>query len=173
MSRQETTLRHQHRGDPAAFLAWAARATRGEFSVYHTGNLAADRITTPEVEELACLALLLQDTKWLNLMQCRQSVAYPMDYIGVRTGKGKLPRSIAARAITATDYRVLSGVHEYSLSPNAMSMQRAIRGMLPTCSEDAAHDLFRRFRVAGWIEPRECNRNGGWTISAAGLMMLR
>lgn len=177
MSSPETILRHDHRGDPAGFLRWAARATRGEYSIYHTGNLAADRINHAAVEEIANLALLLDELRWVNAMQCRQSIAHPMDYIAVRTGEGNLPRSIASRAISATDYRILSGVQAYSLAPNSMSMPRAIRGMMPigsrTSDGDAAQAIFKRFRGAGWIEPREGNRNGGWTISTAGLMMLR
>lgn len=173
MSRRETKLRHEHHGDTAGFLAWVNRATRGEFSVYHTGNLSADRLTDPVVDELACLVLLLHDTGWVNAIQCRQSVAYDMDYLAVRTGSGVLPRSIATRAITATDYRVLSGLMTYSQAPNAMSMQRAIRGILPTCSEGAAQALFKRLKDDGLVEPREGNRNNGWQISATGMMMLR
>ena len=180
MSSPDTILRRDHRANRAGFLPWAVRATRGEFSIYHSGNLSAARLADPELDSLATLVLLLPDLGWVNAIQCRQSVAYPMDYIAVRTGEGRFPRALATGVISPTDYRVLLQLQDYSAAPVGMSMHRAIRGMLATSSEDAARLVFDRFRTAGWIEQRNARRsdeiqNGPprWQVSPKGAMMLR
>lgn len=172
MSSPETTLRYETR-DPTAFLAWAARATRGQFSVYHTGNLAAARLADPKVEELASLALLLHEMRWINAIQARKHIADDIDYIAVRTGTGRLPMQLARGLITATDYRILSGLTEQTA---ALSIARAIRGMLPIgarATDDAAKGIIARFAHEGWIEKRTEHDAHGWQVSPAGRMMLR
>lgn len=125
-----------------SLAAWAATAGPGVWCAYHIGNLAEDRLHSPELARLADVVKILAGTGFLVTSQNR--VVLPTirgwQYVATRTGTGYAPRKLMAGEIEPIHYRALETVLR------RMSRQSAVRAIRTELggTDDMAQDIFRR-----------------------------
>lgn len=170
---KEIRLKHQIT-EYKPFLNWAIRSTRGEFCIYHRGNLAADRLTIAPLSALADLVMILHERGYVIASQWRQSPGHPVDYVATRTGEGSIPRGIVRGDLTPNEYRVLKGLSARAddTGPLRTSLVRSIKQILHTPNEHAAHVMAERVTERGFVDPGTGKRNDGWRMAPAGMEAL-
>ena len=84
---QRTPLRSTV-ADTKGFCAWALGARPGDWVVYHIGNLAIDRLKSPDLSEVADIVQVLSDKSYVAGMQYRLSLPAiaGWQYVATRTG---------------------------------------------------------------------------------------
>lgn len=150
---------------------WLKTAGEGDWCVYHSGNLAYDRVRDSDVNDLSDMVLLLTETDYLRTTQRRQYlfITDVWVYVAHRTGRGHAPRAILNGTITASDFRALRAVRDRDAD---ISATRAIRDALSatmSSSDVIATQMFERLKERKFISEA---KGKGWGISQAGLRIM-
>lgn len=160
-------------GTVAALAGWAKIAPKGAVCVYHTGALARDRYTDPDINALADTALLLNETRFLRLQQRRLTLDVPdgdlWAYWAVRSATGYAPSAIIALRLTSFEWRALKALRDRD---SDISATRAVRDALAyatASSFDMARSMIEDLKERQLVEPAP---GKGWQLSRMGLEAL-
>jgi hypothetical protein len=161
--------RHEAK-DLDGFLAWARSAQRGDYCIYHRGDLGYDRASCMDTRQLAATVRILAEHDFVILSQGR-TFDFQRDYIATRTGHGTPPKAVLAQQITAIQFEALRGVLEYTRDNlERRSAMRAVRDAISAANQNVAAAVFDDLVKHGWIESK--GPGCGYDLTALGLRML-
>jgi hypothetical protein len=146
---------------------WAASAKPKEFVTYHIGNLAAHRATNADLNAMAELVRLLQETGWLiqHTRPIRLAAINGSAYVATRTGAGWAPECVLHGRITSRMWRAMKAIRD---RVGYQSTHRAIRDELLS-SEDEAANILAYLYVRSWVEEAA---EKGYRLSDAGAQAM-
>ena len=155
----------------ANLCRWLKTAVEGDWCVYHSGNLAYDRMRDESLNLLSDMVLLLTETDYLRTTQRRQYlfITDVWVYVAHRTASGHAPKALLTGKMTSIEYRALRAVRDRDAD---ISASRAIRDALSatmSSSDALAASMFDTIRDRGWISEA---KGRGWEISQAGLRIM-
>jgi hypothetical protein len=153
--------------DPTSLIRWLKTAAPGEQKIYHAGMLAADRIETPDLDDLARLVAILSETGFLHASQYRQELPLltVSVYVATRTGKGYAPSGLISGKLLPLEFEALKAVLQRDAD---ISVTRAVRDALST-NDASANAIIAALKAKGLIQDAP---GKGFALSKAAIDLM-
>lgn len=159
-----------HANNAKAFRAWLRGAMPGDRCIYHIGQIASDRITTRDLDELADVVLMFVDLGVVTHMAQRLPLAGGVQtiYSATRSKGPPGPRALRDGSIKPLEFRALRAVADRDVN-SRQSATRAMRDMAGI-PEGRGKILLETLKFRGLLE---FDVVAGWSLTATGHAILR
>ncbi|MEM6623907.1 MAG: hypothetical protein AAF674_16895 [Pseudomonadota bacterium] len=149
------------------FLKWCQAARQNDLCQYHEGVVGRDRVNDPTLDEIADIAHLLSQTRYLRLSQMRvPGLTDDRCYLAIRTGTGFAPIAVLTGEMKARHHMALNVLAHREPS---LSAARALRAGLGI-QEVIAQGIIRDLNSAGLLEEAPSR---GWNVTDKARRLMR
>ena len=159
-----------HAHSAKTFRGWLRGAVPGDRCIYHVGEIARDRASSRDLDELADVVLMFVDIGVVThrAERLRLAVGVQTVYTVTRAKSPPGPKALRDGAIKPTEWRALRAIADRDVN----SRQSATRAMRDRAGIPERHGkiLLETMRFKGLVD---CDPVTGWDVTDAGMAMLR
>lgn len=140
---------YQEDGSLHQILRWVRPTMRNKWIVYHSGDLAVDRLADPKVAHKADIVRIMAETQFVVLSQYRRPNHLGSVYTATQTGAQPRAQAVLSGVVSPTQWWALQALRE---PLHGLSATRAIRETMAQMDDRKAKDVLQQLIKCEWAE---------------------